>query len=285
MDATVVEPLPNAMFKVKLLTGQEVLAYTAGKMRKFYIRILIGDKVRVELSPYDLTRGTDHLPVQVRRSSRSTSSRSPSSCSSSSRAYRSLGGARAEASRRRRVLLRSLHQQLLASITSLRAALASPRATATDGPDAAARRPQAQRRRAAEPRPAAAAGRARQPRRHRAQPARGRGRGHRVGVADAPGAAPCSPAVAAAAAVLADHAADVLRRRRTPLLAAAAARRTRRRSVRCPSSSGTCGRQPSSDSARLTSRQETRCSPGLAGPWRARAIDAARRRRSGRTAR
>jgi translation initiation factor IF-1 len=57
MDATVVEPLPNAMFKVKLLTGQEVLAYTAGKMRKFYIRILIGDKVRVELSPYDLTRG------------------------------------------------------------------------------------------------------------------------------------------------------------------------------------------------------------------------------------
>jgi translation initiation factor IF-1 len=57
MDATVVEPLPNAMFKVKLQTGQDVLAYTSGKMRKFYIRILIGDKVRVELSPYDLTRG------------------------------------------------------------------------------------------------------------------------------------------------------------------------------------------------------------------------------------
>jgi len=57
MDATVVEPLPNAMFKVKLQTGQEVLAYTSGKMRKFYIRILIGDKVRVELSPYDLSRG------------------------------------------------------------------------------------------------------------------------------------------------------------------------------------------------------------------------------------
>jgi translation initiation factor IF-1 len=57
MDATVVEPLPNAMFKVKLQTGQEVLAYTSGKMRKFYIRILIGDRVRVELSPYDLTRG------------------------------------------------------------------------------------------------------------------------------------------------------------------------------------------------------------------------------------
>jgi len=57
MDATVVEPLPNAMFRVKLQTGQEVLAYTSGKMRKFYIRILIGDKVRVELSPYDLSRG------------------------------------------------------------------------------------------------------------------------------------------------------------------------------------------------------------------------------------
>ena len=57
LDATVVEPLPNAMFKVRLETGQEVLAYTSGKMRKFYIRILIGDKVRVELSPYDLSRG------------------------------------------------------------------------------------------------------------------------------------------------------------------------------------------------------------------------------------
>jgi translation initiation factor IF-1 len=57
MDATVVEPLPNAMFKVKLQTGQDVLAYTSGKMRKFYIRILIGDRVRVELSPYDLSRG------------------------------------------------------------------------------------------------------------------------------------------------------------------------------------------------------------------------------------
>ncbi|TME89016.1 MAG: translation initiation factor IF-1 [Chloroflexi bacterium] len=57
VDAEVVEPLPNAMFKVKLQTGQTILAYTSGKMRKFYIRILIGDRVRVELSPYDLTRG------------------------------------------------------------------------------------------------------------------------------------------------------------------------------------------------------------------------------------
>jgi translation initiation factor IF-1 len=57
MDATVEEALPNAMFKVKLQTGQEILAYTSGRMRKFYIRILIGDRVRVELSPYDLSRG------------------------------------------------------------------------------------------------------------------------------------------------------------------------------------------------------------------------------------
>ena len=52
-----VEPLPNAMFKVELDNGHEVLAHISGKMRKHFIRILPGDKVRVELSPYDLTRG------------------------------------------------------------------------------------------------------------------------------------------------------------------------------------------------------------------------------------
>ena len=57
MDAEVVEPLPNAMFKVELENKHQVLAHISGKMRKFYIRILIGDRVRVELSPYDLTRG------------------------------------------------------------------------------------------------------------------------------------------------------------------------------------------------------------------------------------
>lgn len=51
------EALPNAQFKVKLETGQEVLAHISGRMRKHYIRILLGDKVKVELSPYDLTRG------------------------------------------------------------------------------------------------------------------------------------------------------------------------------------------------------------------------------------
>ena len=55
--ATVVEPLPNAMFRVELENGHEVLANISGKMRKHFIRILPGDKVLVELSPYDLKRG------------------------------------------------------------------------------------------------------------------------------------------------------------------------------------------------------------------------------------
>ena len=50
------EALPNAMFRVQLENGHEILAHISGKMRKFYIRILPGDKVKVELSPYDLTR-------------------------------------------------------------------------------------------------------------------------------------------------------------------------------------------------------------------------------------
>ena len=55
--ATVVEALPNAVFRVELENGHEVLAHISGKMRKHFIRILPGDKVLVELSPYDLTRG------------------------------------------------------------------------------------------------------------------------------------------------------------------------------------------------------------------------------------
>ena len=55
--ATVVETLPNAMFKVKLETNHEVLAHVSGRMRKNFIRILPGDRVAIELSPYDLTRG------------------------------------------------------------------------------------------------------------------------------------------------------------------------------------------------------------------------------------
>lgn len=57
VEGTVVEPLPNAMFRVELGNGHKVLAHISGKMRMHYIRILPGDKVKVELSPYDLTRG------------------------------------------------------------------------------------------------------------------------------------------------------------------------------------------------------------------------------------
>jgi translation initiation factor IF-1 len=57
MEGTVVEALPATQFRVRLDNGHEILAYLSGKMRKYYIRILLGDRVRVELSPYDLTRG------------------------------------------------------------------------------------------------------------------------------------------------------------------------------------------------------------------------------------
>jgi translation initiation factor IF-1 len=57
MEGTVSEVLPSAMFRVDLVNGHRLLATTAGKMRKFRIRIIEGDKVTVELSPYDLTRG------------------------------------------------------------------------------------------------------------------------------------------------------------------------------------------------------------------------------------
>ena len=57
LEGTVVEPLPNAMFKVELQNGHTVLAHISGKIRMHYIRILPGDKVVIELSPYDLTRG------------------------------------------------------------------------------------------------------------------------------------------------------------------------------------------------------------------------------------
>ncbi len=57
VEGTVVEPLPNAMFRVELESGHRVLAHVSGKMRMNFIRILPGDKVTVELSPYDLTRG------------------------------------------------------------------------------------------------------------------------------------------------------------------------------------------------------------------------------------
>lgn len=57
LNGLIVETLPSAMFKVKLESGQEIMAYISGKMRMHYIKILPGDKVLVELSPYDLTKG------------------------------------------------------------------------------------------------------------------------------------------------------------------------------------------------------------------------------------
>jgi translation initiation factor IF-1 len=57
LEGKILESLPNAMFKVELDNGHEVLAHISGKMRMHYIRILPGDKVQVELTPYDLTRG------------------------------------------------------------------------------------------------------------------------------------------------------------------------------------------------------------------------------------
>ena len=57
LDGTVKELLPNATFRVELDNGHEILAHTSGKMRKFRIRVLAGDRVTVEMTPYDLTKG------------------------------------------------------------------------------------------------------------------------------------------------------------------------------------------------------------------------------------
>ena len=57
LEGTVIEPLPNAMFRVQLDNGHKVLAHISGKMRMHFIKILPGDRVKVEVSPYDLSRG------------------------------------------------------------------------------------------------------------------------------------------------------------------------------------------------------------------------------------
>ena len=57
MEGTIVKALPGTQFSVELENGHEILAYLAGKMRKYYIRVLLGDRVTVEMSTYDLTRG------------------------------------------------------------------------------------------------------------------------------------------------------------------------------------------------------------------------------------
>ena len=72
MRGKVVELLPNAMFRVELENGHMIIGHTAGKMRKNRIRVLVADEVLVELTPYDLTKGPDHLPLHARpRRSRS----------------------------------------------------------------------------------------------------------------------------------------------------------------------------------------------------------------------
>ncbi len=67
VEGEVIEALPGTMFRVRLDNGHEVLTTLSGKMRKFYIRVLLGDRVKVELSPYDLSRG--RLSYRMRTSS------------------------------------------------------------------------------------------------------------------------------------------------------------------------------------------------------------------------
>jgi len=66
LEGEITEALPNALFRMRLETGQLILAHVSGKMRRYFIRILPGDRVKVELSPYDLTRGriTYRLPTR-----------------------------------------------------------------------------------------------------------------------------------------------------------------------------------------------------------------------------
>jgi translation initiation factor IF-1 len=66
-DGVIKEALSNAMFRVELENGHVITAHISGKMRMHYIRILPGDKVKVEMSPYDLTKGTDQFPIQELR--------------------------------------------------------------------------------------------------------------------------------------------------------------------------------------------------------------------------
>ncbi len=71
VDGTIIEALPGTQFRVKLDNGHEVLAYLSGRMRRYYIRILLGDSVRVEMSPYDLDRGRIVYRARRPRSSES----------------------------------------------------------------------------------------------------------------------------------------------------------------------------------------------------------------------
>ena len=66
LTGTIVETLPGTQFRVELENGHQIIAHVAGKMRKHFIRIVPGDSVTVELTPYDLTKGRNHLPQGIR---------------------------------------------------------------------------------------------------------------------------------------------------------------------------------------------------------------------------
>jgi len=77
MDGVVQEILPNSQFRVSLANGAALLAYTGGKMRRHHIRILLGDRVTVEISPYDLTRGRINFRHKDERAAPSTGAKRP----------------------------------------------------------------------------------------------------------------------------------------------------------------------------------------------------------------
>ena len=77
VEGTVVELLPNTQFMVELDNGHKVLAYLSGRMRKYYIRILLGDRVRLEMTPYDLSRGRINYRYHRNRATSSPTSSSP----------------------------------------------------------------------------------------------------------------------------------------------------------------------------------------------------------------
>ena len=89
VQATVVETLPNAMFKVQLDNGVVILAHVSGKIRMNYIRILPGDKVTVEISPYDLTRGRITLDTNRSSQRRQTQDESKTICKTNLRQVQS----------------------------------------------------------------------------------------------------------------------------------------------------------------------------------------------------
>ena len=72
VEGTVIEALPGTQFRVRLDNDHEVLAYLSGKMRRYYIRILLGDRVAMEMSPYDLTRGRITYRYNKKRAPKST---------------------------------------------------------------------------------------------------------------------------------------------------------------------------------------------------------------------